>query len=316
MADFTLVAQDVNGDPLVSGSNINITNGSTTTLIFQDVDNLLAAPVAGEFVSLDGGTTFLTYTFLGFGDVRGDPGQTGGFVRVDMGDGTFRTFAIDMNEDGDGAPTLANGNTKLQVANLDASGGQSFPVPPCFVSGTMILTQQGYRPVESLAPGDLVLTRDNGMQPVRWHGQRTVWGQGTFAPVRFEAGVLNNHAPLLVSPQHRMLITGWQAEMYFSEREVFVAAKDLVDGVSVRQVPSGLVTYHHILFDCHQVIQGDGAWSESFFPGPAILESNPGIRKELYALFPELMSMGGLPTQVLARRELTGKEAVLLREAA
>ena len=43
--------------------------------------------------------------------------------------------------------------------------------PPCFTQGTRILTPSGLRPVEDLAPGDLVITRDAGPQPIRWTGR-------------------------------------------------------------------------------------------------------------------------------------------------
>ncbi len=77
----------------------------------------------------------------------------------------------------------------------------------CFTQGTLIETPQGPRAIEDIAPGDLVLTLDNGPQPVRWAGQRRVDGRGAFAPIRFEAGAIDNDTALLVSPQHRMLLT-------------------------------------------------------------------------------------------------------------
>ena len=41
---------------------------------------------------------------------------------------------------------------------------------PCFTPGTLIATANGLRPVESLEVGDLVPTRDSGMQRIRWTG--------------------------------------------------------------------------------------------------------------------------------------------------
>lgn len=38
----------------------------------------------------------------------------------------------------------------------------------CFAAGTMIRTARGERPVEKLRVGDLVVTRDNGLQPLAW----------------------------------------------------------------------------------------------------------------------------------------------------
>ncbi|MGB3316719.1 MAG: Hint domain-containing protein, partial [Albidovulum sp.] len=138
---------------------------------------------------------------------------------------------------------------------------------PCFVAGTLIATSKGQIPVEDLTPGDLVLTHDDGPQPLRWIGRRVVPADGTFAPVRIEAGTFGNHDTLLVSPQHRVLIRHMQAELLFGEAEVLVAAKDLVNRNSVQIVTGGTVEYVHLLFDRHQVIYSAGLPSESYLPG-------------------------------------------------
>ena len=312
MATFSLTAQDVNGDPLAGGGNINITTSGTTDLIFNDIDNQLGSPVAGETVSLDGGVTFLTYTFLGFGDVRNDPNQSAGFIRVAMPDGSFQTFAVDMNDDGDGLPNLDQGNTKLTVADLDDTITASFPVPPCFVSGTLIATARGLVPVEEIIEGDLIQTRDSGLCPVRWHCRTMACGLGDFAPIRFAPGTFGNDRPLLVSPQHRMLLTGPMNDLYFGTNEVLVAALDLVNGSTIQQVPQSRVTYHHLLFDTHEVILSEGIWSESFHPGDYLLKSNRKIREELATLFPELHDAEGRFSTPIARLALTGREAKML----
>jgi hypothetical protein len=44
----------------------------------------------------------------------------------------------------------------------------------CFMHGTRIATSNGLREVQDIRPGDAVVTRDNGLQRVRWVGHRTV----------------------------------------------------------------------------------------------------------------------------------------------
>ena len=190
MATFTFIAQDVNGDPFKTGGNINIVTNAWTSLTFTDIDNKLGVALPGEYVSLDGGKTQLSYEFLGYGNVRGDPTQRAGFIRIDLGGGKYKTLAIDMNADGDGVPDLSNGNTQLTIKSLVPGPPEPWPVPPCFTPGTLITTPEGPRRVEEIRVGDLVTTMDHGPQPVRWIGRRTVGAMDGFAPVRIEAGAL------------------------------------------------------------------------------------------------------------------------------
>lgn len=181
---------------------------------------------------------------------------------------------------------------------------------PCFVAGTRIRTPEGDVPVEDLKPGDLVLTHDDGAQPLRWIGRRTVRAEGDFAPVRIRAGTFGDHDTLLVSPQHRVLISDSTAELLFGEAEVLVAAKDLVNGGSVRIVEGGDVEYVHLLFDRHQVVYSAGLTTESFLPGPQTTHSfEREIVNEICALFPEIDLETGEGYSPAARRMLKGYEA-------
>ena len=187
---------------------------------------------------------------------------------------------------------------------------------PCFVRGTFITTPDGDVRVEDLHPGMLVNTRDCGPQPIRWIGSRSVPAQGKFAPVVIEAGTFGHHRRLSLSPQHRVLITHWTAEMMFGEEEVLVAAKDLVNDCSVRIVPGGMVEYFHILFDAHQVIWSEGLLTESFLPGPMTLgHFEDPAREELLALFPEIDPDTHLGYGTAARPMLKSYEARTLRVA-
>ena len=168
----------------------------------------------------------------------------------------------------------------------------------CFTTGTRIMTDQGAVPVEDLRPGDMVLTRDNGLQPLGWIGKRHVThaemrANPDFQPVRIGSAALSGAGPdraMLVSPQHRILIEGARAEMHFGECEVLVPAKFLLDTAEVtRAVPAEGVTYVHILFDQHEIVLSDGIWTESFQPAARTLSAlDASARNEVLALFPEL----------------------------
>ncbi len=161
----------------------------------------------------------------------------------------------------------------------------------CFTAGTLILTPSGERRIETLVPGDTVVTLDNGAKPIRWIGQKTVSATGALAPISFSKGVVGNHRELRVSPQHRMLAQGYRAELLFGEPQVLVPAKSLVDDFRVTAHYGGMVTYVHMLFDAHEIVMANGAPSESFYPGEQGLETlTDPARDELFRIFPELRS--------------------------
>ncbi|MBY5934664.1 Hint domain-containing protein [Tateyamaria omphalii] len=167
----------------------------------------------------------------------------------------------------------------------------------CFVAGTMVDTPDGPRDVATLDAGDLVLTLDHGPMPLVWTGHRKVSGTGRFAPIEFAPGALGATSTLRVSPQHRVLIRGWQAELYFGADEILIPAKALVNGKTMIQQDVAQVHYVHLLFATHQIVCSNGMWSESYFPACAEAGGwNHDTEEELTALFPELRQPAALLT--------------------
>ncbi|SLN75709.1 Hint domain-containing protein [Roseisalinus antarcticus] len=183
----------------------------------------------------------------------------------------------------------------------------------CFAKGTLIATPRGLRPIEALAVGDLVVTRDHGLRPIRWISANTVPAADKFAPVRLRAGTLpGQDRALLLSPQHRVLFHGYRAELLFGESEVLVAARHLVDGVAVTRARQEDVTYVHMLFDEHEIVYSEGVPTESFHPGDFSLGTiGAAAREELLEIFPGLRSNIGSYGDT-ARRCLKRHEARLL----
>lgn len=186
--------------------------------------------------------------------------------------------------------------------------------PACFVQGTMIRTTRGDAPVEILKVGDLIETLDHGPQPIRWIGCSPTDASGDNAPIVFKPGAIGNDTELSVSPQHRVLVQGWQAELYFGEAEVLVPAKHLLNGRDVVQEMAEKVVYFHLLFDTHEVITSNGVLSESFFPGDQILFQDRAVCAELFRLFPELEN--GLAFRKTARSTVKSREANVLQHVA
>ncbi|HHI69655.1 MAG TPA: hypothetical protein ENJ91_01535 [Rhodobacteraceae bacterium] len=133
-----------------------------------------------------------------------------------------------------------------------------------FARGTRITMANGeQRPIEDLRVGDKVLTRDDGIQPVRWIGRSIQRAVGEFAPVLITKGVLNNENDLLLNPNHRLFIYQRVDAVGAGRSEVLVKAKHLVNGTTVRRQSGGFVEYFQLLFDEHQIVFAEGIAAES-----------------------------------------------------
>ena len=183
----------------------------------------------------------------------------------------------------------------------------------CFTRGTGIRLADGREvPIEALVEGDMVLTRDNGAQPVRWVGGRTARAYGHLAPIVISKDALGNHADLIVSQQHRMLLSDWRAEVMLGSHEVLVKARDLVNGDTIYRREGGAVEYFHILFDNHEVIYSEGIPSESLHINKTTLDSlAEESRAEIIELFPELVREPQV-SAVASRMSLKSYEASAL----
>ena len=92
---------------------------------------------------------------------------------------------------------------------------------PCFTTGALIETQSGPRPIELLRVGDRIVTRDSGLRPIRWVGRKVVRGVSEqMAPVLIRKGAVDGCDEMRVSPQHRMVISGWHPKVLFGADEV------------------------------------------------------------------------------------------------
>ncbi len=133
-----------------------------------------------------------------------------------------------------------------------------------FARGTQITLGGGQQcPVEDLKVGDPVLTRNDGVQRIRWIGRSTQRAAGEFAPVRIAAGALNNAGDLLVSPDHRLFIYQRRDRLCAGRSELTVRARHLVNGRDITVQPGGFIDYFQIIFDRHQIIFAEGIAAES-----------------------------------------------------
>ena len=181
----------------------------------------------------------------------------------------------------------------------------------CFTPGTLLRTATGLVRIEDLHPGMGIQTRDNGVQPVLWTATQRVSGGRLYAvphlrPVRFRSGM----GDLVVSPGHRMLVSGHAARELYNTDEVLVAAADLIDGTSViRDREARRVTYVHLLLEGHQVVWANGTLAETLYPPEIPLAAlDPHQRAALRVSLPDRAVQ--VPP---VRRCLSAPEAAILR---
>ena len=305
------------GDDLLDGGidddEIHGGDGEDTIVGGQGVDTLTGGFGSDTFQGANPGDTI-----VGGEDPDGrdidtldltNSAEPGGSLRVEYAAGDPEAGQV-IFYDGAGAET---GRANFaEIENV---------IVPCFTPGTLIATPKGERKVEDLQVGDRVITRDNGIQEIRWMGKRSLTGVDLdkakhLKPVLIRQGALGNGLPerdMMVSPNHRVLVANDKTALYFEEREVLVAAKHLtgLEGVDVVETP--WVTYIHFMFDQHEVVLSDGAWTESFQPGDQTLDGlGNAQRNEIFELFPELMTPEGRKGYQSARRSLKKHEAQLL----
>lgn len=299
-------------------SNVLIAGDSVQTELVAQADNLTTVTNKTKVIDVldndlnnTGGTMSITH-------INGTAVSVGSSVTLSTGQ------VVTLNADGTLSATTDNDvetiNFTYDVESTTGAvdtGFVTIATVPCFVAGTLIHTDKGEVPVEQLCPGDLVSTMDHGLQPLRWIGQRTVAATGHLAPVRVAGGTFGDHATLMVSPQHRILVRDPLAHLVFGTPEVLVAAKHLVNGRTVQTIDGGRVTYVHLLFDQHEIVLANGLATESFLPGPQTVDTfEAAVIDEIACLFPELDLETGEGYGDAARQVLKKYEARMLFGAA
>ncbi len=155
-------------------------------------------------------------------------------------------------------PGFANTSGPVNIV----SNGNGIEFVTCYVAGTRIAAPHGEVPVESLQPGDTVLTAGGQPQPVVWVGRRRVDCSRhpeppKVLPIRIRAGAFGPGLPardLLVSPQHAIFDEG-----------VLIPARYLVNGSSVAvEESAGSVEYFHIELPQHELLLAEGLPAESY----------------------------------------------------
>jgi Ca2+-binding RTX toxin-like protein len=249
------------------GADVMWGEGGADTFVFT---SLADAPADGSGVTTIGdftpGTDKLDVSaihdsngqplhFSGAGPFDGTPGD---IIEVPDAVGGNSTVEGDVNGDG-----VADFEIYLDgTTGTPALTSSDFIFTPlCFLAGTRIATPDGERPVEALAPGDMVRTAAGAVRRVVWigHGKhRATRGQRTAAtPVLIAKGALADNVPcrdLRVTKAHALFLDG-----------MLVPAEFLVNHRSIRWDDHAQeVVLYHVELESHDVLLADGAPAESY----------------------------------------------------
>ncbi len=294
------------GNTIGFGGNSHIDNG-----VLFDGDRYADetgddATQTGSVISFDGTTT------IDSGSIYLEQS----FTLTKPGGGSISVYQVEI----DG--TLAGFIVSEQLVegvnyNYSSSNVQPFNAPTyanlvdvlCFTRNTLIATDTGEVDVQSLQVGDLVQTAYNGLQPIRWIGKTTVSPADLEAtqklrPIKIAKNALGQNLPkrdLIVSRQHRMVISSTIVQRMFGEESVLIGANKLV-GLPGIQIDTGTdtVEYFHVLLDNHEVLFAEGAPTESFYTGAQGLSTlGQEAREEIELLYPEIVQPDYRPISAL-----------------
>ena len=164
-------------------------------------------------------------------------------------------------------------NTRFATAGVTPESALMRPVEEIYtqalredglLAGTMVATDEGWRPVEGIAPGDMVLTFDNGMQPVAGIHRIEISRANVPAHKRFimhvPEGSLGNRKDMLVMPSQEVIVESDMAEIDFGEAFVLVQVLMLDGYRGIRKVEIERdLSIHMLTFENEQIIHTSGA---------------------------------------------------------
>ncbi len=159
-----------------------------------------------------------------------------------------------------------------------------------------VRTPCGARRVENVRPGDLIVTRDNGLQAVRMVWTRTVTASDiaadpALAPIRLKPRAIGPMMPgkdLLLAAEHRVLVPGYRLANIPDTQSCLLPARTIAEMSDKAFLDRSVaeVTFYNIVFDQHHVFCADGLPVESYLPTQkAVEELDEGVGGDIRQLF-------------------------------
>ena len=159
-----------------------------------------------------------------------------------------------------------------------------------------VRTPCGARRIENVRPGDLIVTRDNGLQSVRMVWTRSVTAADiaadpSLAPVRLKPRAIGPMMPqrdLLVAGAHRILVPGFRLADVPDRKSWLIAARDIAEASDSAYIDKsvGDMTFYNLVFSDHQAFSAHGLPVESYLPSTAALaELDARVGEDIAELF-------------------------------
>ena len=288
-----IVINEILIDPTGSTNSYDTDNDGTANAVDEFVElynsSSSAVDVSGWTLKDGVGTTF---TFPGETVIAPDDKVTvvtqhdeplpNGFFHFDRGSGVWNDTGdlVVLSDGTNQISAVYNGFTNTGDSDDfgDDTDGESLqrtpdgsdniisaaPTPKCFLTGTRILTEIGYKAVEELQIGDLAQTADGTLAEIKWIGYQTIQPDKIENPLRgypilVKAGALSHNLPcrdLYLSPDHALLVD-----------ELLINAGALVNDVFIiKTEPTEAFVYHSIELEHHSLLIAEGTLVESYMP--------------------------------------------------
>lgn len=197
-------------------------------------------------------------------------------------DARFQFFVVSFDPGFSGISS--NAPVTFTEAGPDA-GGNPAPLgletaPVCFAEGTLIAAPHAARRIETLGPGELVMTARGAIRAVKWIGSMVSRPSRhprphEVNPVRVRAGAFGDGLPvrdLRLSPGHAVYVDG-----------VLIPVSHLVNGATIVQEEVDEICYYHVELDSHDVLLAEGLPCESYLDdGNRASFVNAGEHVELF----------------------------------
>jgi hypothetical protein len=269
-----------------SGSNIilyptTIYSSSDLELIDVTVNFQLKSDISNDqfFIIVDGDMSFTNVTFNVDADAVNIYWLITGTTFLQTTPKLYGTFLYRGSESQFYTDaTIINGNIytdngyTLSFNNTEASTilmiGQT---TTCFLEGSKILTEFGYKAIEDLKVGDKIITKgeinnddyidkksDYNSEPIIWLGSFTPIKKNLNSyPICIKKNALGENLPfedLFVSPLHRIILYG-----------KMIPAENLVNGDTIFQDTSKKsIVYYHLELPSHYSIIANGILTETY----------------------------------------------------